>query len=116
MGTATQYETEHSQHPGWFLKSELIDERGLSVTDAAKALGVARPSLSKLLNQRAHLSPQMAVRLEKAFGFPLEAMMQMQNAFDIAQARKKTKKIDVAPCKIGRPCSTPQDAQRGATQ
>jgi len=55
-------------HPGGFVKSEVIEPLGLSVTDAAHALGVTRPALSALLNERAHLSPDMALRIEKAFG------------------------------------------------
>ena len=116
MGTATQFRTEHPGHHGRFLKIKLIDERGISVTEAAKALGVARPSLSKLINQRVHLSPEMAVRLEKAFGFPLEAMMQMQTAFDIAEARKKNREIEVQPFQFVGTTSMSQSANREAVR
>ncbi|WP_234002412.1 HigA family addiction module antitoxin [Qipengyuania sp.] len=98
------------------MKIKLIDERGISVTEAAKALGVARPSLSKLINQRVHLSPEMAVRLEKAFGFPLEAMMQMQTAFDIAEARKKNREIEVQPFQFVGTTSMSQSANREAVR
>lgn len=84
-------------HPGGFVKSQVIDALGLSVTDAAQALGVTRPALSKLLNKRAHLSPDMALRIEKAFGVSMETLMQMQNSFDIAEARKREKEINVPP-------------------
>lgn len=86
-------------HPGGFVKSNIIEAFGLSVTDAAQALGVTRPSLSKLLNKRAHLSPDMALRIEKAFGVPMDTLMQMQNSFDIAEARKREKEINVLPFK-----------------
>jgi addiction module HigA family antidote len=55
-------------HPGQFIRMEVIEPLGLSVTDAAKVLGVTRPALSALLNGRAALSPDMAIRIEKAFG------------------------------------------------
>ncbi|MBY6240468.1 HigA family addiction module antitoxin [Methylosinus sp. Sm6] len=86
-------------HPGGFVKSEIIEARGLSVTDAAHVLGVTRPALSKLLNERAHLSPEMALRIEKAFGVSMETLMRMQSSFDIAEVRKREAEIIVAPFK-----------------
>lgn len=86
-------------HPGSFVKAEIIDGLGLSVTAAAEVLGVTRPALSKLLNERAHLSPEMALRIEKAFGVPMDTLMQMQGSFDIAEVRKKEKEINVLPFK-----------------
>jgi addiction module HigA family antidote len=78
------------------VKSEIIEPLGLSVTDAALVLGVSRPALSALLNERAHLSPEMALRIEKAFGVSMDTLMRMQNSFDIAQARKREGEIKVA--------------------
>ena len=89
-------------HPGGFVKSEIIEALGLSVTGAALALGVTRPALSALLNERAHLSSEMALRIEKAFGVSMDTLMRMQNSFDIAQARKREGEIKVAPFK-GKP-------------
>src|SRR6266568_2060188 len=86
-------------HPGGFVKSEIIEALGLSVTGAAKALGVTRPALSALLNERANLSSEMALRIEKAFGVSMDTLMRMQNSFDIAQARKREDEIKVAPFK-----------------
>ncbi|KIZ33738.1 MULTISPECIES: HigA family addiction module antitoxin [Rhodopseudomonas] len=83
-------------HPGGFVRHEIIDPLQLSVTDAAKVLGVTRPALSALLNERAALSPEMALRIEKAFGVSMDALMRMQNSFDIAQARKRAGEIKVA--------------------
>lgn len=83
-------------HPGAFVKREIIAPLELSVTDAAKALGVTRPALSALLNERAALSPEMALRLEKAFGVSMDTLMRMQNSFDIAHARKRSGEIKVA--------------------
>jgi addiction module HigA family antidote len=82
-------------HPGGFVKSEIIDALGLSVTDAASALGVTRAALSALLNERVHLSSQMALRIEKAFGVSMDTLMRMQNSYDIAQARKREGEIRV---------------------
>lgn len=86
-------------HPGRFVKTEVIEPLGLSVTAAAEVLGVTRAALSALLNERADLSPEMAIRIEKAFGVAMETLMRMQNSFDIAEARKKAAKINVAPYK-----------------
>lgn len=93
-------------HPGGFVKHEVLQPLGLSVTDAADALGVTRPALSALLNERAHLSPDMALRIEKAFGVSMETLMRMQNSYDIAEARKRAGKIRVSPFK-----AKPSDAQ-----
>jgi addiction module HigA family antidote len=89
-------------HPGGFVKSEIIEALGLSVTAAADVLGVTRPALSALLNERAHLSPEMAIRIEKAFGVAMDTLMRMQNSYDIAEARKREAEIKVAPFK-GKP-------------
>ncbi len=83
-------------HPGGFVKHEVVEALGLTVTDAAQALGVTRPALSALLNQRANLSPEMAIRIEKAFGVSMDTLMRMQNSFDIAQARRREGEIKVA--------------------
>ena len=75
-------------HVGEALKQELIIERGLTVTKAAALLGVARPTLSSLLNGKASLSIEMAVRLEKVFGANRETLLRMQLASDLAEARR----------------------------
>lgn len=84
-------------HPGGFVKSEIIEPHGLSVTDAARALGITRAALSAFLNEHSALSPEMALRLEKAFGVSMETLMRMQNSYDIAQARKRAGEIKVEP-------------------
>ena len=86
-------------HPVGFVKSEIVKALGLSVTDAAQALGVTRPALSAFLNERASLSPEMALRIEKAFGVSMDTLMRMQNSYDIAQTRKREGEITVAPFK-----------------
>lgn len=82
-------------HPGRFVKTEIIEARGLTVTAAADVLNVTRPALSAFLNGRARLSADMAVRFEKAFGVQLDTMMRMQSAWDIAQARLRESEIVV---------------------
>lgn len=88
-------------HPGGFVKTTIIEALGISITNAAQALGVTRPALSKLLNERAHLSPEMALRLEKAFGVSMDKLMEMQSSFDIAEARRREREINVLPFKGG---------------
>ncbi|HLM80686.1 MAG TPA: HigA family addiction module antitoxin [Terriglobales bacterium] len=82
-------------HPGDFIRTEIIQPAGLSVTAAAIALQVSRPALSSLLNGRADLSGDMALRIEKAFGVQMDTLMRMQASYDIAQTRKREKKIHV---------------------
>jgi addiction module HigA family antidote len=83
-------------HPGDFVRTEIIEAAGLTVTAAAIALRVSRPALSSLLNARADLSGDMALRIEKAFGVKMDTLMRMQSSYDIAQTRKREKQIQVA--------------------
>lgn len=99
MRTIAGIRMKNPAHPGGFIRSEIIEPLGLSVTAAAEALGVTRATLSTLLNERAHLSSEMALRLEKAFGVSMDTLMRMQNSYDIAQARKREGEIDVHPFK-----------------
>lgn len=87
-------------HPGLFIKKEVLEALSLSVTNAADALGVTRPALSALLNGRAQLSPEMAIRIEKAFGISMETLMRIQNNYDIAQARLREDAIKVERYKV----------------
>ena len=82
-------------HPGDFIPTEIIQPAGLTVTAAAAALQVSRPALSSLLNGKADLSGDMALRIEKAFGVRMDTLMRMQASYDIAQTRKREKKIHV---------------------
>ncbi len=88
---------KNPSHPGAFIRDAIIDGNELSVKEAADALGVARPTLSNFLNAKADLSPEMALRLEKAFGLSMETLMRMQANYDIAQARLMADRIDVQP-------------------
>lgn len=86
-------------HPGGFVKSEIIEALELTVTEAARVLGVTRPALSALVNERAHLSPEMALRVEKAFGVSMDTLMRMQNSYDIARTRRREDEIEIEPFK-----------------
>ncbi len=74
-------------HPGDFVRTEVIEELGLSVTKAAEILGVRRATLSDLLNGNAALSPEMALRIEKAFGVSMDMLMRMQTWHDVLKMR-----------------------------
>ena len=95
-------------HPGGFVKTEVIEPLELSVTEAARALGITRAALSTFLNEHASLSPDMAIRIDKAFGVPMDTLMRMQNSFDIAQARKREGEIQVTRYVPKRGPSEPQ--------
>lgn len=99
-------------HPGGFVKSEIVEALGLSVTRTADVLGVTRAALSAFLNERSHLSPDMALRIEKAFSVPMDTLMRMQNSFDIAQARKRAGTINVLPFSGGDGEALPSHASR----
>lgn len=81
-------------HPGSIVKG-CIEDLNLTVTDAAKVLGVTRPTISKLINGRASLSPEMAIRLAKAFGSTPDFWLRLQLNYDLAQVRKKADTIKV---------------------
>ncbi len=82
-------------HPGAFVRTEILEPLGLTVTAAAQVLGVSRVALSSLLNAQADLSGDMALRIEKAFGVRMETLMTMQNSYDIVQTRQRAKTIIV---------------------
>ena len=91
----TGYRMKNPAHPGGFVKTEIIEPLGLTVTTAAQALGVSRTALSTLLNERASLSADMAIRIEKAFGVSMETLLRMQMSYDIARAHEREDDIDV---------------------
>ncbi|MGQ0556012.1 MAG: HigA family addiction module antitoxin [Nitrospiraceae bacterium] len=84
-------------HPGAFIRTEVIDDLGLSVSKAADILGVRRATLSVLLNEKASLTPEMALRLEKAFRLSMEMLLQMQAWYDSTEMRKQAGKIKIEP-------------------
>ena len=82
-------------HPGPFLREEVIAPLGLTVSKGAEILGVTRAALSSVLNGRAGLSPEMALRVEKAFGLSMETLLRMQTNYDIARTRLRSDQIKV---------------------
>jgi addiction module HigA family antidote len=82
-------------HPGLSVSADCIEPLGLTVTDAAKALGVSRQALNNLIHGQAAISPEMAIRLDKAFGGGADTWLRLQAAYDLAQAEKKADKIKV---------------------
>ena len=84
-------------HPGDLIRTEIIEALGLSVTLAANALGVPEATLLALLNEKAALSVEMALRMEKAFGPKMDHLLRMQLAYDIVQMRRHEHEIKVAP-------------------
>jgi len=84
-------------HPGAFIKTEIIDELGLSVTKAADVLGVRRATLSDLVNEKAALSAEMALRLEKAFNLNMDILLRMQAWHDATEMRQQSGKIKITP-------------------
>lgn len=96
MHSAQGIRMKKPAHPGGFVKHEIIEPLDLSVTAAARVLGVTRAALSAVLNERARLSPEMALRIEKAFGVSMDTLMRMQNSYDIARARTRASEIKVA--------------------
>lgn len=83
-------------HPGEILRELCLEPLGLTVTEAAAALGVSRKTLSAILNRRAGISPEMAVRLSIAFGTSAESWMNQQMQYDLARAERKRKRLKVA--------------------
>ena len=82
-------------HPGEVVRELCIEPAGLTVTAAAEVLGVSRKTLSELLNGHSGISPEMAVRLSKAFGGSVESWLTQQMQYDLAQVQKKAGEIDV---------------------
>lgn len=92
----SNFRLKNPPHPGSFVRTEIVEPAELTVTAAADVLGITRAALSAFLNERSSLSPEMALRIEKAFGVSMDTLMRMQNSYNIAQARKREGEIDVA--------------------
>jgi len=83
-------------HPGLSVRHDCLEPLGLSVTEAARKLGVSRKQLSDIVNCHSGISPEMAIRLDKAFGGGAETWFRLQAAYDLAQAMKHAGRIKVA--------------------
>jgi addiction module HigA family antidote len=86
---------KNPSHPGDVFYWGVLEPLDISVAEAARALGVRRATLSAVVNGRAALSPDLALRIEKAFGPKVDMMLRIQAAYDAAQVRKRTKRIKV---------------------
>jgi addiction module HigA family antidote len=82
-------------HPGLIVRDACLDALGLSVTDGARILGVTRQALNNVVNGKAGISPEMAIRLEKAFGSTAETWLAVQSAYDLAEAKRRASSIRV---------------------
>ncbi len=87
-------------HPGRSIRSACLEPLGLSVTEGAKVLGVTRQALNNVINGKSGISPEMAIRLSRAFGSPPDTWLRMQVAYDLAQAMKDESKIKVQRQKV----------------
>ena len=85
----------HPPHPGLSVRHDCLEPLGLSVTEAAQKLGVSRKQLSDVVNGHAGISPEMAIRLDKAFGGGANTWYRLQAAYDLAQAMKRADQIKV---------------------
>jgi len=88
---------EHITHPGELLREEIINAYNLSISAVADMLGVTRAALSNVLNEKAAISPMMALRIEKVFGGNAELWVRMQATYDLRMAEKKIKKLNLKP-------------------
>ena len=86
---------QNPAHPGGIVRRQCLDPLGLSVTEAAAGLGVTRQALSDLVNEKAGISVEMAIRLSKAFGSSPETWLGMQMAYDLWRMRARTSEIEV---------------------
>jgi addiction module HigA family antidote len=84
-------------HPGLSVRHDCIEPLGLTITEAAEALGVTRQTLNNLVNGKSGISADMAIRLDKAFGGGAETWLQLQMAYDLGQARQHEADINVNP-------------------
>jgi antitoxin HigA-1 len=88
-------------HPGRIIRQDCLESLGLSVTKAAEVLGVSRQTINNLVNEKAGISPEMAIRLSKAFGDAPETWLQLQMRYDLAEAQRRKSKIKVKRYEVG---------------
>jgi antitoxin HigA-1 len=96
---AIKLSSHFAVHPGIWLREEIVEPKGLSVTELARHFGVSRQAMSTLLNGRVGLSAEMAIRFEKAFGLKADTLCRMQTAHELAAARAREDEILVEPLK-----------------
>lgn len=81
--------------PGEFIREEILAPLGLSITKAATVMKMRRPTLSDIINDKARLTPEVALRIEKAFGVSMDLLLRMQTAYEAAKARSQWAEMDV---------------------
>ncbi len=87
-------------HPGEIIKGLWLDPMGVTITEAAKAIGVSRKTLSKIINKKAGISPEMALRLSIALGSSPESWLKHQMSFDLWKVKKNREQLDAQPLKV----------------
>ena len=92
---AVQLHPSMAVHPGTWLKRNVVEHYGETVTAVAERLHVGRVAMSNLLNGKADLSPEMALRFEKGFGIPADTMLRMQASYDLALVRAREDEFDI---------------------
>src|SRR4030095_3513098 len=92
-------------HPGLSVRHDCLEPLGLTITEGAKVLGVSRQALNSVVNGKAGISPEMAIRLDKAFGGTADAWLALQFGYELARARKTADKIIVKRCVRPAPAS-----------
>ena len=90
-------------HPGRIVRQECIEPLGLTVAGAARALGVTRQTVDRLVNERSGISPEMALRLTAAFGGSADLWVRLQAAYDLAQARRREAEITAGLKRVSAP-------------
>ncbi len=83
--------------PGEFVRDQILEPLNLSISKAAKIIKIRRPTLSDIINGKARLNSDVALRLEKAFGVSMELLLRMQTAYEVAQVRQRSEEVDVQP-------------------
>jgi antitoxin HigA-1 len=97
LGLVRASPNRQAMHPGTTVRQDCLEKNGLSVTDAARILGIDRQTLSNLLNARSGISPEMAVRLEKAFGTPAREWLIRKLDHELAEVMGRADEINVEP-------------------
>ena len=87
----------HNTHPGELLKTEIIESNNLTITQVAALLGVTRPALSNVVNEKAAISPMMAIRIAMVFGGSAALWVRMQASHDLREAEKKANQLQLKP-------------------
>jgi len=83
--------------PGEFIRDQILNPLNLSISKAAEVIKIRRPTLSDIINGKARLNSDVALRLEKAFGVSMDLLLRMQTAYEVAKARERSEEVDVQP-------------------